>query len=649
MRYRNHALTRFVLLAALAVCADTYGQTPFYWVPDDADYNDFDGSVWDLGIPPDTNFDEVATISNGGVARVTTTLVTSPAQVVLGELAGESGALSIESGGTMSVLVTPGNVTNGGINVGLGGTGVLNVLPGGTLSAGHITLGGEGGSSVTLGGATAGTTTVTVQNGGNDAGEFGVTVGAGNNFRVIGPNVNMTTLSFEIADGGMFTAGIRSGTHSAIKSQNAPTVRGTLQLEFSNGVVPTVGSSWKLFDAPSITGNFDTIEAVGAPALPFGQIFTFGAEEDPTSQFGYVGSVSVEQRLVLRVNRDSGQLSIQNGPQAVSIDGYSVASGLGALVASKWNSLDDQNVSDWRESPTSGLSTRISELKPTGSTAVTAGPGFNLGNVFQSPTPTAFGTEVEDLAFEYYTPAGEVVQGTVLYEGEKKYNNIVLYVDPDTGAAQLVNQSPFAVDIDGYRIASTSGSLLGGASNWTSLDDQNIEAGAWREANPTANNLIELRAEGTTLLESGVTYDLGDLFKTESGGGTKDLVLQYLFPEDNTFTRIGAVVYRDVTNGSLIGDYNDDGSVNAADYSVWRDTLNTSVTPGSGADGDGDGTISVSDYGVWKVHYGSSLFAAPATLAQVPEPSAMAAAGCVVAIGSLVTAHRRRESRSVVA
>ena len=65
---------------------------------------------------------------------------------------------------------------------------------------------------------------------------------------------------------------------------------------------------------------------------------------------------------------------------------------------------------------------------------------------------------------------------------------------------------------------------------------------------------------------------------------------------------------------ALFGDYNRNGAVDAADYTVWRNTLGTSgLTPYSGADGDGDGTVTGTDYGVWKSHFGSEV-ALPAPL-----------------------------------
>ena len=55
------------------------------------------------------------------------------------------------------------------------------------------------------------------------------------------------------------------------------------------------------------------------------------------------------------------------------------------------------------------------------------------------------------------------------------------------------------------------------------------------------------------------------------------------------------------------GDYNHSGTVDAADYSVWQDTLGQAVTPFSGADGDGNGIVDDLDYSVWKANFGKTL------------------------------------------
>ena len=49
----------------------------------------------------------------------------------------------------------------------------------------------------------------------------------------------------------------------------------------------------------------------------------------------------------------------------------------------------------------------------------------------------------------------------------------------------------------------------------------------------------------------------------------------------------------------VLGDYNLNGVVDAADYTVWRNTLGQ-VADGLAADGNASGTIDAGDYDVWK-------------------------------------------------
>ena len=55
----------------------------------------------------------------------------------------------------------------------------------------------------------------------------------------------------------------------------------------------------------------------------------------------------------------------------------------------------------------------------------------------------------------------------------------------------------------------------------------------------------------------------------------------------------------------LPGDYNFNGVVDAADYSVWRDTLGSMND--LRADGDGNGVIDQADFDFWIAHFGSTL------------------------------------------
>jgi hypothetical protein len=82
----------------------------------------------------------------------------------------------------------------------------------------------------------------------------------------------------------------------------------------------------------------------------------------------------------------------------------------------------------------------------------------------------------------------------------------------------------------------------------------------------------------------------------------------------------------------LPGDFNHSGSVDAADYTVWRDSLGASVAFGSGADANLNGLIDAGDYTLWQANFGTTLEgAASATTGDVPEPTAILLATIAVA------------------
>jgi len=74
----------------------------------------------------------------------------------------------------------------------------------------------------------------------------------------------------------------------------------------------------------------------------------------------------------------------------------------------------------------------------------------------------------------------------------------------------------------------------------------------------------------------------------------------------------------------LQGDYNNDGIVDAADYTVWRNSLGS--TESLAADGNFDGVVDQLDYDAWKQNFGKSLGAGSGTNlagSSVPEPSTL--------------------------
>lgn len=82
---------------------------------------------------------------------------------------------------------------------------------------------------------------------------------------------------------------------------------------------------------------------------------------------------------------------------------------------------------------------------------------------------------------------------------------------------------------------------------------------------------------------------------------------------------------------ALPGDYNQDGSVNAADYTAWTQQLG--MTGDQPADGNGDGRVDAADYTVWR-----DALEAGSTAQTVPEPGGLA---LVLLVGSVFMARRR--------
>jgi PEP-CTERM motif len=120
--------------------------------------------------------------------------------------------------------------------------------------------------------------------------------------------------------------------------------------------------------------------------------------------------------------------------------------------------------------------------------------------------------------------------------------------------------------------------------------------------------------------------DLGNTF--ERMGAAKVVDQSDVEVSDYDMTSTSGTDYRNAImapadSAPIPGDYNQDGAVDAADYTVWRDHLGTSFALGGNGDetDDSAGVVDQADYALWKANFGNLAGSGAFSNAAVPEPS----------------------------
>jgi hypothetical protein len=519
------------------------------------------------------------------------------------------GALTIATGGSLACQTTAESSygADGAIVIGADGRGFLT-MTGGSLTGLSLTVGGEdlaiggyGRSKVTL----SGSASLTISNETASAG----TATFDRDLQVEGPNVTLQSSgALRLNATNMYTAVITSATaHSPLRTSAAAYVGGGLNVVFSGAGASghAYDQTWDLVDATTgmSSGNFSNLG-------PGGDVDVSGLAADPPEGAVYrtqkvtrvadshkLLQLVYDRVLVMHVDRETGELTVTNPlGKPVSIDGYSVCSALGSMV----DTYD--GISDSPSPPDSGwvkyglTANTLYEVKQTGSYNVTSigSTGISLGDGFDryavAGDDANFGTNGEDLIFEYTSSDGSIVSGQVVYDGESFENNLVLRVNPDTGEATLKNDSELTLHFDGYAVTSSTGALSG--TGWSGLHALDSD---WAKSPASAGALSETNLLGEAVLEPGEELELGDIsatgFTTEAA--QEGLGMEFILSEGITMTYPA-------------GDYNSNGSVDAADYTVWRDSLGQSITlANEDPDATTPGVVDEEDYTFWKANFGT--------------------------------------------
>ncbi|MEQ8849164.1 DUF6807 family protein [Botrimarina sp.] len=100
------------------------------------------------------------------------------------------------------------------------------------------------------------------------------------------------------------------------------------------------------------------------------------------------------------------------------------------------------------------------------------------------------------------------------------------------------------------------------------------------------------------------------------------------------------VLAADLSTG-VPGDFNNDGVVDAGDYTVWRDNVGAEDESSLNGNGSGSDGVDGADYELWRQNFGATSAELASLLAGVPEPSA----SVLAALGLLALGDRRRGVR----
>jgi hypothetical protein len=195
------------------------------------------------------------------------------------------------------------------------------------------------------------------------------------------------------------------------------------------------------------------------------------------------------------------------------------------------------------------------------------------------------------------------------------------------GELNLINTS-----VDGDVTSSGSASLLGSNSfgddlslNSASTLFIDIAGAAPGEFDVVSvGGIANLNGTLSVALAGGFVPSPGTQFEVISAGQIIDQGLLLGGPAAGLFTMtVGATGVVLQAAAGLAGDYNGDGTVDATDYTVWRNHLGQ--TGGLQNDPIG-GVIGADQYLQWKAHYGETVFSSAVSSApqQVPEPRSWA-------------------------
>lgn len=602
-----------------------------------------------------TNRQGTVIVSGGSNLQTTT--------ASFGTLDGGTGKLHVE--GNNSTFATTGDLGVGGTTAAAGGLGDMTVGPGGTVAVGG-TLRLWSGGTLNMAGGTLRFNALAANGGGAvfSAGTIQVTstfnassavldallgpthaMGAG---RSIDTLTNAFNLQSDLSLVGGSVAGNTLSTSANVITRLESGSSGT----FTNGISNPVGARIYVTDSTLSAGT--TFTNNGELHLA-GQTATVNATGIANS--GLIDGSGRVNSVV--TNNAAGQIRVAAGKR-LEILGTSGTNTNNGLVDVDGGEIEfSRSITNSTSSPSSGLIAARSAtlrfaagLANSGAMTFSAGSSDVFGDVTNQNNLTTPGRIIVTggataIFYDDVTNSGSIqvsasgsLQSTAVFLGSLSGNGASggghVFLEGDTRPGFSPGTMSFGGDVS-FGPFSTLHIELAGTAAGTQYDRVTIADSATLDGNLDV------------ALLNGFKPAIGNSFQIVSATGGRagtfaNLALPALAGGANWKINYAANAVN-LSVGGVLGDFNLDGRVDAADFSVWRDTFGSNS---SAADASGNGTVDQQDYNIWKANFGAVAATgdgAAATLAApVPESATIILAGT---IGVLLLASRPTNRRSI--
>ena len=588
------------------------------------------GSSWDAG------FINVGFVDGTGQLTIEKGASISSTEGSIGAGSGSNGTANVT--GVGSTWSNAGNLA-----VGDQGTGTLNVIGTTVTNTGSLTVGnsGSGTLAITAGGSIS-----------NTSGHVGLASGGTGTVNLDGANSQWINSSeLRIGESGSGTVNISAGgrLQNTIGFLGYGT-SGTANVDGSNSRWINSSILQVGFNGP---GSFNVTG--GAHVESLGGTIAISASSVSTAAVSGAGSTWTNTGSLTVGLNGNGALTIAAGGSVSNTD-----VSIGILAGSTGTVTVGGNGSTWTINGALGVGVDatsgddggmgVLRIQAGGTVSVAADttigdstPGHMNQLILEGGTFTAPDISFRHAFKPFFWTSGTLHTG--IYHG-----NIIV----PNGGVLAPGNSAGVTKIEGDYSQGSPGATLqieiGGTTSGTQYDKVNVTGNVFLGGSlqlAMLNGFVPNAVDTFTILDAAGSLS-GSFANAASGqrlatsNGLGSFIVNY--GPGSAFNQ-KQIVLSSFLATSLAGDYNHNGVVDAADYTVWRDTLGSTTDLRANGDNTGasTGKIDQADYTFWRTHFGNHTGSGAAEFdmqSAVPEPCSFALLFVALVLGVAVSRDR---------